>query len=183
MGRGFPDILEAEAGCVGVIPGGGYTQKKEEEEIHHLKYHFIMKNEPLIVERTFNAPVKKVWEALTDKAKMKRWYFDVSGFKPEVGFTFSFTGEDGEKKFIHHCRVTEVIEGKKLSYTWKYEGYEGESLLTFELTPDGDKTKLTLTHAGLETFPQHLKSFARESFAGGWDQIINTSLKNYLENE
>ncbi|NSL87355.1 SRPBCC family protein [Chitinophaga solisilvae] len=143
-----------------------------------------MKNEapqPLIVERTFRAPVKQVWEALTDAEKMKKWYFDVPDFKPETGNTFTFTGEDKGITYLHLCRVTEVIPEKKLSYTWKYDGYEGESLLTFELFPEGDHTRLRLTHAGLHTFPQHNPSFARNSFQGGWDFIINTSLKNYLE--
>ncbi|RBL91480.1 SRPBCC family protein [Chitinophaga flava] len=139
-----------------------------------------MKNEPLIVERTINAPMGKVWEALTVKEKMREWYFDVSDFKPEVGFSFTFDCEDEGILYVHHCEVKEVVPGRKLSYTWKYENYEGESLLTFELSQEGNQTKLTLTHAGLETFPQHLKSFTRESFTGGWDHIINISLPKYL---
>jgi uncharacterized protein YndB with AHSA1/START domain len=43
---------------------------------------------PFTIERTYSASVKKVWEAITDKAKMKQWYFDLSEFKPEVGFEF-----------------------------------------------------------------------------------------------
>ncbi|MBC9929516.1 SRPBCC family protein [Chitinophaga qingshengii] len=140
-----------------------------------------MKNQPLVVERLLNAPVKKVWEALTIKEKMKQWYFDVSDFKPEVGFQFSFAASDNGVEYVHRCRVTAVEPNKRLAYTWKYDNYEGESLLTFELQPEGDQTKLVLTHEGLETFPQHLKSFTRESFAGGWNYIINNSLAKYLD--
>ena len=34
-----------------------------------------MKNETIIIERTFNAPVDAVWNAITDKDQMKQWYF------------------------------------------------------------------------------------------------------------
>jgi len=33
--------------------------------------------EPLVIERTFNAPIARVWKALTDAEEMRRWYFDM----------------------------------------------------------------------------------------------------------
>jgi uncharacterized protein YndB with AHSA1/START domain len=107
-----------------------------------------MQNEPFVIERTYNVPVDKVWQAITDKDKMKQWYFDLKEFKPEVGFEFQFTGGPPEKTYLHLCRITEVIPGKKLTHTWKYDGYAGESFVTFELFAEGDKTRLKLTHAG-----------------------------------
>lgn len=137
-------------------------------------------NEPFVIERTYNVPVEKVWKAITDKDQMKEWYFDLSAFKPEIGFEFQFTGGSKEKTYLHLCRITEVVPNKKLTYSWRYDGYEGMSYVTFELFDEGDKTKLRLTHAGIETFPKE-KDFARESFAAGWDYITGTSLRNYLE--
>jgi uncharacterized protein YndB with AHSA1/START domain len=139
-----------------------------------------MSAQPFVIERTFNAPAKAVWQALTDKAKMKEWYFDLIEFKPEVGFEFTFNGENEGTIFIHLCRVTEVIEGSKLSHTWRYQGHEGDSLVTWQLFPDGDKTKVVLTHSGLETFPP-VKDFAKENFVAGWTAIVGTSLKKYVE--
>jgi len=136
--------------------------------------------EPIIVERTFNAPITKVWEALTDVDKMRKWYFDVSAFEPVIGFEFTFSGGSETKTYLHKCKVITVESPHKLAYTWSYDGYEGSSLLTFELTEEGDQTHLKLTHTGLETFPNE-PDFARTSFMGGWDYIINTSLKGYLE--
>jgi uncharacterized protein YndB with AHSA1/START domain len=41
--------------------------------------------------------------------------------------------------------------------------------VTFELSPAGGKTKLTLTHAGLETFrPEDNPGLARGALAEGW---------------
>lgn len=140
-----------------------------------------MNTQPLIVERTLDAPVNIVWAALTDLDKMKQWYFDIDDFKPEVGFEFRFTGcgPKGEE-YLHLCKVTEAIPGKKIAYSWRYDKYPGNSVVTFELTEDGDKTKLKLTHTGLETFTTENPDFARSSFEAGWNEIIGTMLPNYL---
>ena len=140
-----------------------------------------MSQQPFVIERTYNAPIDKVWKAITDKDQMKEWYFDLSAFKPEVGFEFQFTGGSKEKSYLHLCKITEVIVGKKLSYTWRYEGYEGNSTVTFELFDEGAATRLRLTHEGLESFPKNNADFAKESFAAGWTYITGTSLKEFVE--
>ena len=141
-----------------------------------------MENEPFIIERTYNAPIFKVWKAITEKDEMKKWYFDLTEFKTEVGFEFQFVGgpEDG-KQYLHVCKITEVIKEKKLAYSWRYDGYEGNSFVTFELFEEGTKTRLKLTHASLETFPNNNPDFAKKNFAEGWTHIIGTALKEFVE--
>jgi len=136
--------------------------------------------EAVVIERTFNAAVARVWEALTDADEMRVWYFDLKEFKPEVGFEFEFTVEHEGTKYHHLCKITEVIPQKKIAYTWRYAGEEGDSLVTFELFADGDKTRLKLTHEGLETFPK-LPAYARTNFEKGWTEIIGSSLKQHVE--
>lgn len=137
---------------------------------------------PLIVERTYNAPITKVWEALTDITKIRQWYFDIADFKPEVGFEFEFLAGDANKKlYIHKCVVKEVVPNKKLTYTWRYEGYEGNSLVAFELFDEPGGTRVRITHTGLETFPYHLPEFAKSSFNQGWNHILGISLKEFVE--
>jgi uncharacterized protein YndB with AHSA1/START domain len=138
--------------------------------------------EAVVIERTFNAPVAEVWKALTDVEEMRRWYFDLKEFRPEKGFEFGFVVEHEGMIYDHRCKITEVTPQKKLAYTWRYEGHEGDSLVTFQLFPEGNKTRLKLTHEGLETFPR-LPSFARENFMKGWTAIIGSSLKEFLEKE
>lgn len=143
-----------------------------------------MEKQPYVIEQLYAAPVARVWQALTDNSQMKQWYFDLPEFKPEVGFTFSFTGgPDGGIQYNHICRITEVIENRKLSYTWSYEGYAGESEVSFELFDESGLTRLRLTHKGLETFPTDNPDFDAKNFAAGWDYITGTSLRNYLENK
>jgi uncharacterized protein YndB with AHSA1/START domain len=137
---------------------------------------------PIVLERTFRAPVEKVWNALIDNEQMKKWYFNLPEFRPEVGFEFRFTGGPSpEKQYEHVCVITEVEPGRKLQYSWRYEGYDGISHVTFLLTPQGDETLLRLTHEGLESFPADVTDFSRSNFEQGWNEIIGTSLKQFLD--
>jgi uncharacterized protein YndB with AHSA1/START domain len=142
-----------------------------------------MKNEPFVIERTLNATPDRVWKAITDKDQMKQWYFDLAEFKPEVGFEFTFNGGTEEKTYVHLCKVTKVTPGKLLQYSWRYDEYPGNSFVTFELFPEGDKTRLKLTHEGLETFPTDNKDFARSSFEAGWTYIIGKSIVEYFDKQ
>lgn len=136
---------------------------------------------PLIFETVCNAPAKRMWKAITDHNEMKQWYFTLKEFKAVVGFEFRFTGGTPEREYLHLCRITEVIPGKKISYSWRYDGYPGNSFVTFELFGDGERTRVALTHAGLETFPTDNPDFAAANFQEGWKDIIGRSLKEYVE--
>jgi uncharacterized protein YndB with AHSA1/START domain len=139
--------------------------------------------EPLVIEKTLNAPAPRVWKAITDAGQMKRWYFDIPDFRPEVGFEFEFTVEHEGKVYTHLCKVNEADFNKKLSYSWRYSEYPGDSEVTFELFTEGDKTRLKLTHKGLHTFPSDNPDFGVASFTAGWNEIIGKSLPEYLEKE
>jgi uncharacterized protein YndB with AHSA1/START domain len=140
-----------------------------------------MNSEPFITEIIINSPASEIWNAITDKDEMKKWYFDIEEFEPKEGFEFQFWGGDENKKFLHLCKVTEVIPEKKISYSWKYNELPVETLVMFEIFDEGNKrSKVRLTHDGVENFPQD-ENFKKENFIAGWDYIIGTSLKNYLE--
>ena len=137
---------------------------------------------PFSMERIFDAPISEVWNALTQKDLMKLWYFDLKEFEPKVGFKFEFTGGPSpDRQYVHECEIIEVIIEQKLKHSWSYKGYEGISFVTFELFKMEDhKTKLVLTHEGLESFPTSNLDFAIDNFIAGWTFIINTSLNNFL---
>src|SRR3989440_10116785 len=77
----------------------------------------VTKDEPLVVERTFDAPVALVWKALTDKGDIKQWSFDLREFAAVVGFEFQFDVEHEGFRYSHRCKVTEAIPNKRLAYT------------------------------------------------------------------
>lgn len=76
--------------------------------------------------------------------------------------------------------MTAADENKKIAYTWTYRDYPGHSEVSFELFPENGKTRLVLTHAGLESFPDG-PDFRRESFNEGWTHFTGT-LAEFLAN-
>lgn len=141
-----------------------------------------MSTNPITVEESIHASPEQVWKALTNKDAMKQWYFDLDAFKPEPGFEFQFTGQGlkGEQ-YLHLCKILEVIPQQKLKHSWTYKGFEGYSVVSFELFAEGEKTNVRLTHEGVESFPADKEDFARQNFVEGWTYIIKTALKNFLE--
>ncbi len=142
-------------------------------------------NEHLTVtlERVFNAPVEKVWDAITDISQMKIWYFpQLEDFKPEKGFETQFNIHHEGKDFMHLWKVIEVVPKKKIALEWKYAGYPGSSLLSFELFPEANKTRLVLTHDGIESFkPAKYPELAKKNFVEGWTAFMDKELKEFLE--
>ena len=136
--------------------------------------------EAIVIERTLEAPVARVWKALTDVAQMRQWYFDLKEFKPEVGFEFEFIVEHEGVSYHHLCRVTTVVPQQRIAYTWRYKGEPGDSLVTFELFPEGNETRVKVTHTGIETFPK-TPAYARKNFEAGWTSIIGSELKEFVE--
>jgi uncharacterized protein YndB with AHSA1/START domain len=139
-----------------------------------------MTTEAIVIERTLNAPVARVWQALTDVDQMRQWYFDLKEFRPQAGFEFEFVVEHEGNTYHHLCKVTDVIPEKKIAYTWRYKGEPGESLVIFELFPERNKTRLKLTHTGIETFPK-TPAYARKNFETGWNTIIDSELRQFVE--
>lgn len=139
-------------------------------------------SEPIVKEVMLDATPQKVWKAITDKDEMKKWYFDLKEFKAVPGFEFEFEGGPNDRIYIHQCRVIEVIPLKKLSYTWSYQGYQGTTLVGFELFEEGQRTRLQLTHEGLESFEvNNNPDLDKKNFDAGWSHIIGTSIKEYID--
>ena len=135
---------------------------------------------PLIKEFSYKVPIEKVWQALTDTNKMKKWYFpQLQTFEPIIGFHFEF--DQGNEEYQKEWIVTQVVEGKKLGHSWAYKGYPGKSEVIFDLVAEGNKTKLKVTQTDLESFPNH-PHFKRERFEWGWDNLLGQNLRHLLEN-
>lgn len=85
------------------------------------------------------------------------------------------------KKVLSY-KEKEVAPYKKIAYSRRYEGYEGNSPVTFDLFDERGQARLKLTHEGLYTFPGEGPDFSYERFAEGWirssEQSIGCMLKN-----
>lgn len=140
-------------------------------------------NEPLVLEQAFNTSIEHVWSAITSFNEMKEWYFPMlESFEPVLGFETKFKVENKGIEYLHVWKVDEVVPLKKISYEWKFGGYPGNSLLSFELYAQNSKTLLILMHSNLESFRGDIyHDLSKENFRLGWQQIIGKNLVNYLE--
>lgn len=139
-------------------------------------------DKPIIIKETFNVPIEELWDAITNVNRMRKWFFEnIESFEPKVGFETQFIVKNKGRVFPHLWKITEVELEKRITYEWKYKGYEGNSFVTFELIESGKSSTLILTHMVTETFPQNIDEFKRESCIGGWNWFIKQRLKQYLE--
>lgn len=137
---------------------------------------------PIIVEQTFNVKQEILWKVITEIDHMHKWFFDsIPSFEPVVGFGTSFILSTGEREFDHTWKIIEVVAGSKIVYDWYYPGYEGRAKVIFELSEEGNATKLVLTNITTEDWQQDIPEFKRESAVGGWNYFIKQSLKNYVD--
>jgi uncharacterized protein YndB with AHSA1/START domain len=123
---------------------------------------------------------EKVWQALTS-AEFSRQYF--SGFAIEadlrVGGAFVARAPDGS---VHiGGEVIECDPPKKLTVTWNVNWPAlveklGPTLVTYEIEPAGDATRLTLIQAHDRVIDDDILSGGRQ----GWPAILS-SLKSLLE--
>ena len=123
------------------------------------------------LERTLDAPVDAVFAALTDPVQVVRWLGPsddytgvVHAWDLRVGghLRVSLTRKDGTVHTVVGS-FREIVPGRKLAYTWSWEGGETlDSVVTFLLSDVGGKTALALTHEGLPN------EEARRGHEEGW---------------
>jgi uncharacterized protein YndB with AHSA1/START domain len=139
-------------------------------------------DEPIVIEQNFEVSVGELWNAITELNQMTQWFFEnIEAFVPKVGFETRFVIENEGRIFPHLWKITEVIPQRKIAYNWKYEGYTGDSFVTFELFEQGKNTNLKLVHTITEDFSSNIPEFARDSCIGGWNYFIKQRLKEYLK--
>ncbi|MDG2194553.1 MAG: SRPBCC domain-containing protein [Polaribacter sp.] len=137
---------------------------------------------PIVIEQLFDTSVENVWNAITVLDRMQQWFFNnIPSFEPVVGFETQFIIQVEDRIFPHVWKLTEVAPLKKITYDWRYEGYPGNALVTFEIIEKGHQTLVRLTSTVLEDFPDNIPEFKRESGVKGWNYFIKKSLKNYLK--
>jgi uncharacterized protein YndB with AHSA1/START domain len=135
---------------------------------------------PFVIERVFNAPVERVWKALTAKNEIQGWFMSIDRFEPKEDFEFTFTAHHNNKEYIHYCRVTEVLDKRKLTYSFRFLNVNGITYVTWELFPEGGRTRVRLTHYGLEKIAPAGPDYARHNFEEGWTYFLEKSLPAWM---
>ena len=113
---------------------------------------------------------------------MQQWFFPMmENFEPKIGFSTRFDVHHNGNVYPHQIEVTESVPNKIIAYTWKYGGYPGNSVVSFELESVGNQTRLTLTQNFTESFEaDKYPDFSKESFTKGWTHFVGT-LQKFVE--
>jgi uncharacterized protein YndB with AHSA1/START domain len=139
--------------------------------------------EPILKKVTINAPATKVWKVLTDPAKVEAWMLMETTFLPQKGKDFTFKAEPNENwDGIFKCSVKEIVENKRLVYTWDTGFINAETIVSFELKETGNQTEVTLIHSGWEKMTANQEQ-TKSSHIEGWDVRFIGKLKELLEKQ
>lgn len=120
--------------------------------------------EALAFEFDLRHPPERVWRALTDPELLQEWLLPVVGLQLEPGAEFIFQREpmpgwDGKVR----CRMLEIEEQRKISYTWIVG--DMDTVVTFTLEPTPTGTQLSLLHSGFK--PEQKQNFGGARY--GWN--------------
>ena len=135
----------------------------------------------LIIERRFEAPCKRVFEAWTRPEALERWFAPCDSQGTEVLTWELFVGgryrirmsEAGGKQYTVGGLFRVIDPPHRLVFTWAWEPEPDETPLdyrqcsvTVELKPLGDGTELTLIH---ERLPNEAMRTEHQS---GWEACL-----------
>lgn len=135
-----------------------------------------------------NAPVSRVWKALTDHEQFGEWFH----VKLEGPFV---AGQTARGRILHpgyeHLTweaVIQKMEPERLfSFTWHPYAVdpavdystETPTLVEFQLEPTARGTLLRLTESGFEKIPAHRRADAFRRNEGGWTQQMK-NMESYV---
>jgi uncharacterized protein YndB with AHSA1/START domain len=108
--------------------------------------------------RRYARPIEKLWAALTVPERIADWFAEVETLDLRLGgaIHLSFPGDLAKIRGV----ITAYEPPRRLTWTWPQPD-GSESVVSFELEPDGAGCRLTLTEGAL-TFSQ------RAGNAAGW---------------
>lgn len=131
----------------------------------------------IVFHRRLSRPLAKIWAALTAPERLTDWLAETR--RDGDRLHFYFTGADVRAE----CRIVKDEPMRSFAWTWKQPD-GSESLVRFDLEPDGDGCRLTLTESDLKAADKgagnaagwHAHLEALEDAADGvftpWDKLI-----------
>ena len=114
------------------------------------------------LERVLADPPPVVWRAITDRAQLREWFpcdVEVEGGVWATGAAITFVFPADVIDMTLTGTVLEVDMPRSLAYTW------GDEVLRFELSPEGEGTRLVL----VDELPA---AFAARN-AAGWEDCLD----------
>ena len=146
-------------------------------------YGELLDEQTVRFERLLRGPIDRVWSYLTESDKRAQWLCagdieSAEGGHVDMHFhNLSISQstkndiprpekyKDRPEKMSFAGKVTRCEPKALLEHTWEFD--DENSLVLYELTEEGDKVRLVLTHRRLETSDVVL------SVSGGWHTHLN----------
>ena len=116
-------------------------------------------------ERRYDASPSEVWAALTEPDRLARWFAQAE-LELRVGgrYTLRFDPDDDTQQVNGEVLVLEP--GRILELSWQHPE-QPDSVVRFELEPEGDGTLLVLDH-------RSLPAKSAPGLAGGWHAHLDS---------
>lgn len=117
-----------------------------------------MTTEPLRIERTFQAPAERVFDAWTSEEVMRRWFHGREAWETpvaevdlRVGGAVRVVMRDPLEGTEHGGggRYTEIDPPTRLVFTWSWDDDPTETLIELDFTEAEGQTTVVLTHNAL----------------------------------
>jgi len=127
------------------------------------------------IERTFQAPVAKVFEAWTSEAVMRRWWQAEIGWETSaaevdlrVGGAVRVVMRDPDKDVEHGGGgvYTEIEPPSRLAFTWLWDGDTRRTLIEIDFEEVDGATTVRFKHSGL------WDEEAVRSHERGWSNVL-----------
>jgi len=128
-----------------------------------------------------DAPIERVWQAITTPSEMKQWFFGVdteADWRP--GGRLVHRGEYGGKPYVDKGEIREFEPPRRLVHThWSdvsglTDTPEHYQVVAWDLTPRDGGTEVTITEQNLPS------DEAAKTSEQGWESALG-SLKKLLE--
>ncbi|AST90154.1 hypothetical protein BC6307_02090 [Sutcliffiella cohnii] len=138
----------------------------------------MQKIQDIVKTAIFDAPIQKVWEKVSSAEGISTWFMP-NDFEPRVGHVFHIQSPFGPSP----CKVIEVEEPNKISFSWDTDGW----IVTFLLKEVEEKTEFTLIHSGWKTAdtvitkPNEDSAVIRNRMNNGWEDIVHAKLRKVVE--
>lgn len=136
-----------------------------------------------------NAPVSKVWRALTDHREFGEWFCVKlqQPFEPGKEASGQIT-HPGYEKVTWRAVVQRMEPERLFSFTWHPYAVDSDvdysdeapTLVEFRLEPLGGRTALTLTESGFDKIPASRRAEAFRMNDGGWTEQMQ-NIQRHLE--
>lgn len=134
--------------------------------------------ESIVKTVVLRAPVARVWRAITDHEEFGAWFRARIDQPFEVGrVQTGHITEPGLEHYLWRSTVVALEEPRLFAFRWPHpadpsaSSYAGapETLVTFELEPHPDGTRLTITESGFEAIDAERRAASLRDNAQGWD--------------